>query len=75
MDGGELMRAKREEIMRLAARHSATNVQAFGSVARGEADPASDLDLLDVEPYLPAPHIHMRRKTLDRRLIGWDPHL
>jgi len=51
MDGGELIRAKREDILRLAARHGATNVRVFGSVARGEAGPESDLDLLvDVGP-------------------------
>ena len=51
MDGGELIRARREDILRLAARHGATNVRVFGSVARGEAGPESDLDLLvDVGP-------------------------
>jgi predicted nucleotidyltransferase len=41
----------REEILRIAARHGATNVRVFGSVARGEAGPKSDLDLLiDVGP-------------------------
>ncbi len=42
----ERMKGKREEILRLAARYGARNVRAFGSVARGEADEASDLDLL-----------------------------
>lgn len=37
---------KREQILRLAARHGATNVRVFGSVRRGEARPDSDLDLL-----------------------------
>jgi hypothetical protein len=42
---------KREEILRLAQRHGARNVRVFGSVARGEASDASDLDLLvDWEP-------------------------
>ena len=36
----------REEILRIAARHGATNVRVFGSVARGTAGPESDLDLL-----------------------------
>lgn len=41
----------REEILRIAARHGATNVRVFGSVARGTAGPESDLDLLvDVGP-------------------------
>jgi hypothetical protein len=37
---------KREEILRLAALHGARNVRIFGSVARGEAGPDSDVDVL-----------------------------
>jgi uncharacterized protein len=41
----------RREILALAARHGARNVRVFGSVARGEADAASDIDfLVDFEP-------------------------
>lgn len=47
----ELLKAKRDEILRTAFKHGASNVRIFGSVARGEADAASDIDLLvDVEP-------------------------
>ncbi len=47
----ELVRSKRREILDLAAVHGARNVRVFGSVARGDADPSSDLDLLvDMEP-------------------------
>ena len=42
----ELLRAKREEILRIAARHGAHNVRVFGSVARGEARQDSDVDFL-----------------------------
>jgi len=42
----ELLKDKREEILRIAARHGAYNVRVFGSVARGEAGPASDVDFL-----------------------------
>ncbi len=42
----ELLKAKRGEILRIAARHGAYNVRVFGSVARGEAGPESDVDLL-----------------------------
>ncbi|MCX5675309.1 MAG: nucleotidyltransferase family protein [Planctomycetota bacterium] len=46
-----LLRAKREDILRLAARHGARNIRIFGSVARGDAGPDSDLDVLvDMEP-------------------------
>ncbi len=41
-----LLKEKREEILRIAARHGARNVRVFGSVARGEADAQSDIDLL-----------------------------
>jgi uncharacterized protein len=36
----------RAEILRIAARHGARNVRVFGSVARGEDRPDSDVDLL-----------------------------
>lgn len=37
---------KRQEILRVAARHGARNIRVFGSAARGEDRPGSDLDLL-----------------------------
>ncbi len=37
---------KRADVLRAAERHGAHNVRLFGSVARGEAGPDSDLDLL-----------------------------
>jgi predicted nucleotidyltransferase len=37
---------RREEILRLARRRGARNLRVFGSVARGEANDNSDLDLL-----------------------------
>jgi hypothetical protein len=47
----ELRGSKRELIVGLAARRGAYNVRVFGSVARGENDPDSDVDfLVDVEP-------------------------
>ena len=46
MDIKDLLHAKREEILRTGARHGASNVRIFGSVARGEAGPSSDIDLL-----------------------------
>lgn len=47
----ELLREKREEILKIAAKHGARNVRVFGSVARGEANEQSDVDfLVDMEP-------------------------
>ena len=41
----------RSEILRVASAHGARNVRVFGSVARGDSGPESDLDLLvDFEP-------------------------
>ena len=42
----ELVRAKREDILRLAKLHGARNVRLFGSAARGQAGEDSDLDVL-----------------------------
>ena len=48
MDG---LRTERERVLRIAAGHGARNVRIFGSVARGDAGPQSDLDVLvDLEP-------------------------
>lgn len=42
---------KRKEILRLCAAYGARNPRVFGSVARGEADARSDVDLLvEMEP-------------------------
>jgi predicted nucleotidyltransferase len=47
----DLMEERREEILQIAARRGARNIRVFGSVARGEAGPKSDLDfLVDMEP-------------------------
>jgi predicted nucleotidyltransferase len=46
MNVEDLLREKREEILRIAAAHGARNVRVFGSVVRGEADHRSDIDLL-----------------------------
>lgn len=51
MSLNEVVNAKRHDILRIAAKHGAYNVRVFGSVARGDAGPASDLDVLvDMEP-------------------------
>jgi predicted nucleotidyltransferase len=51
MDIAEHLAMKRQEILRIAAKHGARNVRVFGSVARGQARPDSDVDLLvDMEP-------------------------
>lgn len=45
------VRRHRTELAEIGVRHGVQNIRVFGSVARGEADEASDLDLLvDVIP-------------------------
>jgi hypothetical protein len=47
----ETVERRRAEILEVAARHGATSVRVFGSVARGEADDASDIDfLVELQP-------------------------
>lgn len=57
--GLEILREKREEIIRIAAKHGALNVRVFGSVVRREAQDRSDIDLLIdaapmTSPWFPA---------------------
>lgn len=52
------IRDLREDILQIAARHGAGNVNLFGSVARGEETTASDVDFLidvtgDTSPWFP----------------------
>jgi uncharacterized protein len=48
---GTELRNKRNEIIKIAANHGAQNLRVFGSMARGEATPSSDLDILiNLEP-------------------------
>ena len=42
----DVLKIKRTDILRLASQHGAHHVRVFGSVARGEAGPASDIDFL-----------------------------
>jgi predicted nucleotidyltransferase len=41
-----LLRKHRDEILRVASARGVSNVRVFGSVARGDATPDSDIDLL-----------------------------
>lgn len=47
----EEITAKRSQILEIAARYGAYNVRLFGSVARDDAGPESDIDfLINLEP-------------------------
>ena len=43
---GVLLAGHRQQVLEIAARHHGRRVRVFGSVARGEATPDSDIDLL-----------------------------
>jgi predicted nucleotidyltransferase len=46
MDLEKLVKEKRQQILSAASRYGASDVRIFGSVARGESDEESDLDIL-----------------------------
>ena len=51
IDSATLLKNKRKDILRIAARYGARNVRIFGSIVRGEARADSDIDfLVDMEP-------------------------
>ena len=51
MATSELLQGRRGQILAIAAKHGARNVRIFGSVARGDARPDSDIDVLvDLDP-------------------------
>ena len=51
ISSSHMLKTDREQILRITAKHGARNVRVFGSVARGDAGPKSDLDLLvEMEP-------------------------
>lgn len=44
------LRSRRDEILKIAARHGVFDIRVFGSVARGDAGDGSDVDfLVDIE--------------------------
>jgi uncharacterized protein len=73
-----LLTEKRDEILRIAARHGAYNVRVFGSMARGDAGPTSDVDLLvDVRPdhsaFFPGGLVADLEDILGRRVDVVEP--
>jgi uncharacterized protein len=51
MDAKTLIKTRRKEILETAMRNGAVNVRIFGSVARGDNRPDSDIDfLVNLEP-------------------------
>lgn len=74
----DVLKPKREEILRIARKHGVARVQVFGSFARGEADESSDLDLLiEVEgptpPWFPGGLVADLEALLGRRVDVMEP--
>jgi uncharacterized protein len=46
MSGKELLKKRRNDILKVAKEHGASNVRVFGSVVRGEDVEGSDIDFL-----------------------------
>lgn len=66
-----LLRSKREEILKVASRHGVLALKVFGSAARGEAGPQSDVDFLVVagehrSPFFPGGLISDLEELLGR---------
>ncbi len=73
MTTSDVLRARREEVLRIAERHGARNVRVFGSVARGEASENSDVDLLvstrgETSPWFPAALVAELERVLERNV-------
>jgi hypothetical protein len=69
----DVVKAKREQILQLARRHGVTGVRVFGSMARGDAGPQSDVDLLievgpDPSPWFPGGLVAELEELLGRRV-------
>ena len=69
----DLVKSRRDEILSVARRHGVTRVRVFGSMARDDAGPTSDLDLLvDVgprtSPWFPGGLVAELEALLDRRV-------
>ncbi|MCF2145049.1 nucleotidyltransferase family protein [Desmonostoc muscorum LEGE 12446] len=70
----QLLQEKRAEILNIAAKHGASNLRVFGSVARGEETETSDIDFLvdydleKVSPWFPGGLILDLENLLDRKV-------
>ena len=69
----EILKEKREEILRIARRHGVGRISIFGSFARGEATEHSDIDLLievqgPTPPWFPGGLVADLEELLGRRV-------
>ena len=77
----DILREKREDVLKVAQRHGVTSMRVFGSVARGDESAHSDIDLLvttgpRVSPWFPAGLILELEQLLGRHIdIVTEPGL
>lgn len=69
---------KRDAILRIASKHGVQRIRVFGSVARGDAGPQSDVDfLIDVgpshSPFFPGGLVSDLEALLGRRVDVVEP--
>ena len=69
----DAVKARREQILRLAHRHGVTGVRVFGSMASGDAGPKSGVNLLidvgpDVSAWFPGGLVAELEELLGRRV-------
>ena len=69
----QIIREKSEDIKKIAGMHGAKNIRIFGSIARGEESPESDIDFLvdigeETSSWFPAGLILDLEKILGRRV-------
>lgn len=74
----ELLGTRRGEILEVASKHGVARVRVFGSIARGDATPESDVDLLiDVRgptpPWFPGGLIAELESLLGRPVSVIEP--
>ena len=74
----DIVSDKRNDILRIAAKHGVQRIRVFGSVARGDAGPESDVDfLVDVgprhSPFFPGGLVADLEALLGRRVDVVEP--
>ena len=72
------LKEKREEILRIAAKHGVARIRVFGSAARGESREGSDVDLLvevtgPTTPWFPGGLVADLEQVLGRRVDIVEP--
>lgn len=68
-----LILERKEEILKIASRHGASNIRVFGSFARGQAIQSSDIDILvevgeNPSPWFPGGLIADLEELLGRQV-------